>query len=703
MTGYLRIMKRNTYRMNGYKKMPIGNKPINIALLDLNHMTMGVHTNTVPLGLGLIAHYLKNNLAGDFDIRIFKNPARFLEGVKNWQPQILGITQYVWNSELNLYMARLVKENNPSCLVVAGGPNLYLSAEEKFHCLKEAPFVDICVSYDGEVPFAEIVRRFTNGERVEDIRNSPVAGTYALDASGEKLIEPALPAPRLSSLDSFKAIYSEGFFDNLLNEGFHPFLQTQRGCPFRCTYCHTGDDYYSQMIFQSADYFRQEMEYLGRCFAGKHNVILYLANTNFGLYKQDFEIAAAIRQAQEKYDWPKNINVNFASKPDKLLELVSILKYKFVPAISLQTLTPKVLKNIRRKNIPFKEFTTFQKKVIKTIGENPSTELILGLPGETKKSFLKTVTRVLNSGVQDVTIYTLMALRGTPIASAETIRRYGFVLRHRLVPRSFSEFNGEKIFDIEQVVAETKDMPFEDYLFLRGLALAIFTFSSSIELFPVRKFLMEYGLDISRWVFGIHDRISEFKNLHSVYQSFLEATQGELFTSREELKSFFKRQENYGLLFNGRLGDNLLRRFRAIIISQYYNDYLSLALSELKNLSVDCIEAKKLNQMLKDLKLYLESRDIGYVFQQGYSERALEKFNLRFNIPEWLEGKKKNARLEDYQGEFSYSTVITDYMRNRLKDFRLMNRDAELSLQILYRDGYIKDFWPVWIGNREEK
>jgi len=40
-----------------------------IALLDLNHTTCGIHTNTVPLGLGLIATYLKKTVDHDFDIR----------------------------------------------------------------------------------------------------------------------------------------------------------------------------------------------------------------------------------------------------------------------------------------------------------------------------------------------------------------------------------------------------------------------------------------------------------------------------------------------------------------------------------------------------------------------------------------------------------------------------------------------------------
>ena len=45
-------------------------------------------------------------------------------------------------------------------------------------------------------------------------------------------------------------------------------------------------------------------------------------------------------------------------------------------------------------------------------GETSTTELILCLPGETKKSFIETLKTVMNSGVQNIVIYTLMKLKG---------------------------------------------------------------------------------------------------------------------------------------------------------------------------------------------------------------------------------------------------------------------------------------------------
>ena len=668
---------------------------MNIALINLSHMTVGVQTNTVPLGIGLIARYLQKNTEHKLDIRVFKDPDKFLRALKKWKPDVLGIAQYPWNSELNLYMAQLVKKYNPHCLVVAGGPNLYVSSEEKLEYLKTYDFVDVCVRYDGEVPFAEIIKRLAAGEKIEDIKRLPVESAYSLDASSGKLVQSNKKATRLNSLDTFGSMYADGFFDKFLDDGFHPFLQTQRGCPFTCAYCSARDGYHSRMVFQSVEYFKRDMEYLGKRFSGQHNTILYLANSNFGLFEADFEIARIIREMQDKYDWPRRIYVPSGKNKNAVLKLLSILKYKYSPSLSLQTLTPKVLKNIKRENLAFEDFIDFQKKIAQITDEVTTTELILNLPEETKNSFIDAVSRVLNSGVQEIAIWTLMALKGTPIASREIAKRYGHVIRHRLVPRCFSSVNGVKIFESEEVVVSTNSMPFEDYIDLRGLALIITLFAGSLEIFPVRKFLMEHDLDIANWIFDIHSRISDFPALNAVYVSFLRETWEELFPSRKTLMDFFKKEENFDLLCTGKAGDNLLRKYKAMVLSGHYKEYLELTFSTVKRLASQHFDPNLLDSLLNDLKSYVKTRDIGHLFKDKPNQTMSQDVMLQYDVPKWLSQREGSRRLEDYKGVCPYSTVMTDYIRDRLKSYMQMYRNPELSLHIIYCESFINDFWPL--------
>ena len=103
------------------------------------------------------------------------------------------------------------------------------------------------------------------------------------------------------------------------------------------------------------------------------------------------------------------------------------------------------------------------------------------------------------------------------------------------------------------------------------------------------------------------------------------------------------------------------------------------------------------------MKSYLESRDMGGIFLRGDKPQGARNILLKFDIPRWLESEKEGVYLENYEGKFRYLVGMTDYIKRRFMDFMRLNRDLELSLQILYRDGYIRDFWPIWRLNEENK
>lgn len=668
-----------------------------IALLDLNHTTCGVHTVTVPLGIGLISIYTKKNVSSDLDIKLFKEADKVLETLKSWVPDVVGIAQYSWNSELNLYAAKLIKNINPNCIIVAGGPNLELDAKRKYEFLKTHDYLDVCVSYDGEIPFAMIVKRLLSGESINSIKKSPSAGTYSLDSEKRMLMESSEKPPRLDSLDVSGPIFAEGTFDGFLKDGYRPFVQTHRGCPFTCAFCHTSDKYYKPMLFLSPEIFRKDMEYLGKLFSKRHDVTLYIANTNMSLFPQDFEIAKIIREIQEKYDWPKFIDVNSGKNPQKLLDMLSIMK--FIPAIALQTLTPHVLENIKRRNIPFEEYCAFQQKVLRKIEETSSTELILSLPGETKETFLQTLRLVMNSGVQWISIYTLMNLRGTPLASEEFAGKYGHIINHRIVPRQFSVINGQKIFDTEEVIIGTKDMPFEDYLDLRGVSFVVDAFFSSTELIPLKRFLLEYHIDIADWAFNIHKRIPEFPDLKSAYDNFMKETREELFPTREELEEFYDKDKNYKDLIWGIGGDNLLRKYKCIVLSEDYDFCIELAIAEAKKLSQLKLDKEKADELLDDLKSYLSSRNIKKVLFREELPEA-EHVKLNYNIPQWLKCAEGSKPLGEFKDPHFYLVKFPPDSKKRFDNFMNMNKDKNLSLQILYRDGSIRNFWPNWIKEK---
>ena len=99
-----------------------------IAFLDLNHVTRGVHTNTVPLGCCLIATYLQKEVDIDLHIKIFKSVDKATQCFQKWKPDVIGLSNYVWNSTLSKRMCEIAKEKTQEFIS---------EAKESFDDLKE--------------------------------------------------------------------------------------------------------------------------------------------------------------------------------------------------------------------------------------------------------------------------------------------------------------------------------------------------------------------------------------------------------------------------------------------------------------------------------------------------------------------------------------------------------------------------------------
>ena len=124
-----------TYPIKFQKRLKIGRKEakdvrrkgiLKIALLDLNHTTTGLHTCTMPLGIGLLASYLLEKLPkGSIDVWLYKF-ADDLTADLAQKFDIVGFSMYSWNTNLNRFFAERIKQENPQAIVVCGGPILLI-------------------------------------------------------------------------------------------------------------------------------------------------------------------------------------------------------------------------------------------------------------------------------------------------------------------------------------------------------------------------------------------------------------------------------------------------------------------------------------------------------------------------------------------------------------------------------------------------
>ena len=101
-----------------------------VVLLMLSHEDEKgtLQNNHIPLSTGVIGEFLRLNFCNEvLELDLFKRPSQFDTYLKNNSPDIIMLSNYMWNENLNLFYAQLVKNISPKTLVIMGGPNISIN------------------------------------------------------------------------------------------------------------------------------------------------------------------------------------------------------------------------------------------------------------------------------------------------------------------------------------------------------------------------------------------------------------------------------------------------------------------------------------------------------------------------------------------------------------------------------------------------
>jgi len=259
------------------------------------------------------------------------------------------------------------------------------------------------------------------------------------------------------------------------------------------------------------------------------------------MYKQDIEISQHIGNIQSETGWPKHINCTTGkNRPAMVLEAVDLLHGAMSITNAVQSMEPEVLKNIKRSNIKLSAYAEIQ-TAIRGKGYQSLADMILGLPGETISTHFQGVEKLLDSGIQRILPYQLMLLHGTELNTPETRQKYGFVTRHRLVPRNFGVYAEHTVFESEEIVVATNSLSFEDYLHCRKLHLLLEIY---LKEEPFREFFfLAASVGLTRWeiIQTMAKKLEKMPvDLGDLFDEFTQETQAELIPTREDLEYFVR-------------------------------------------------------------------------------------------------------------------------------------------------------------------
>jgi radical SAM superfamily enzyme YgiQ (UPF0313 family) len=609
-----------------------------VYLADLRYDYSGVLANdTFPLGVGYMKAVMDRDLP-EVQSRLFAYPGKLYDAICETPPHVLMLSNYVWNEALSCHLAKLAKRISPQTLTVMGGPNIHLEPHRQIAWFEKHPELDVYVLGEGDFLATEIVRQFIDGMSVKKFRDRAAPSSIYRDQDGSIIRNETWE--RHKEIDEIPSPFLTGIMDEFFDGRLTPMLESNRGCPFSCTFCCQGTRWYTKVHNFSVDRLREEIFYIGsrvkeRC---PQMTALRIADSNYGMFERDTEISGVLGQTQKLYGWPTYIDATTGkNRPDRIIKSVEQVSGALVLYQAVQSLDEQVLRNVKRQTIKIEAYEALQ-VYMRGRGLRSNSDLILGLPGETLATHRTGLRRLLDSGISQVTNFQLMMLKGTELETEESRKIFKFRSGWRVLPKNFGEYGQEKVFDVEEIICETDTLSFDDYLKARTIALAATAFWGYNRFEDVILFAETLGMKRSDWLDWILDAMEKSTGpIRQFVDDFLRETRDELFDTREACIDFYNKDENFERLRRGEVGENLIHRSRAIANFRLWPHICELAMEASRKLILQLPSGRSIpdfDEFWRNLKTFISLR-------YAYGETAAEMLSaaeaeMTYDVGSWI-------------------------------------------------------------------
>lgn len=216
-----------------------------LALVEVNGPWVGGpesgEVNIPPVGLLYLAAAVRQRFGERYKISVinlnfdFGSDEEFGHWLINKRPDIVGLRGLTPYRTRFVRISSLIKDILPDATILGGGPIAAVEAER----LVKEDIVHFAVKGEGELVTPELMQRLEDGSPSADIPGIVFKSRGEVVSTGEpEIIENIdnLPMPDYSMIDVKK--YS-GAFSYAYNKRRQGVIVGSRGCPFKCTYCHT--------------------------------------------------------------------------------------------------------------------------------------------------------------------------------------------------------------------------------------------------------------------------------------------------------------------------------------------------------------------------------------------------------------------------------------------------------------------------------
>ena len=420
----------------------------------------------LPLVSGILSAYIKTDQLVSKKIKVMPFIFEMTSSDKilnqyTERPDIAVFSISMWNEQLSLEVANEIKTKYPSCLIVFGGPQCPHNPTE---FMTKHTFIDIAVRAEGEEAFLGILKKFIlNTGEFSSVPNVSWRSASSIVINKE--------TPRYErSLDVYPSPYLTGEFDYLLTENhkFQAIVETNRGCPFLCTFCYWGrGGNNTKYRFKDLQVVFDELEYLAK------NKVEYIfnADSNFGMHRRDYDIALKLVELKEKYGYPEKFRTCWGKNTsERIFKIATLLQYYDLDkgvTLARQSNNNEVLSNIKRANIKLSAYeyleSNFNKLNVPIYGE-----LILGLPGETHESWVKGIDEMLERGINNqLFVYQAEIYPNTELGDPEYQEKYGIeTTKIKLHEIHCAPRGSNWVSEYQEIVTKSHSMSNDDWKYM---------------------------------------------------------------------------------------------------------------------------------------------------------------------------------------------------------------------------------------------
>lgn len=367
------------------------------------------YENILPLASGYIQAYAQSDesVAAEHAFEIASYPVtgdrdqmRSELAAKN--AQLYTFSCYIWNMKLVRWLLAGLRELRPDAHYLLGGPQVMNHATT--YLTAGLDNVYIC-NGEGEKTSLELIRQLSS--KAPDLGKVPGLSFR----SGDEIVTTE-SAPRIQNLMEIPSPFLTGVFDRC--EYSFAIMETNRGCPFRCTFCYWGAATNSRVHKFEEERIKAELSWISENrFSG-----IFIADANWGLSARDVALTEHIVQCSEETGYPIVVHMAAAkNRPDRMAQITEIFVrggLMVTQPISLQTLNSSALEMVDRQNIREETYVGLQ-RLLREKRISSYVELIWPLPGETLQSFKEGLTRLCRLYADTIIVYPQLMLHNTPM------------------------------------------------------------------------------------------------------------------------------------------------------------------------------------------------------------------------------------------------------------------------------------------------